>query len=66
MHGGTKNTIGVIDVVRLIYGDSIDLCHRIDKETSGCLVLSKNKKSNKWFNKLLLEKKIKKEIYSNS
>ena len=61
VHGGTKNTIGVIDVVRLIYGDSIDLCHRIDKETSGCLVLSKNKKSNKWFNKLLLEKKIKKK-----
>ena len=61
VHGGTKNTIGVIDVARLIYGDSIDLCHRIDKETSGCLVLSKNKKSNKWFNKLLLEKKIKKK-----
>ena len=35
--------------------------HRIDKETSGCLVLSKNKKSNKWFNKLLLDKKIKKK-----
>ena len=45
----------------MLYGNSIDLCHRIDKETSGCLVLSKNKKSNKWFNKLLLEKKIKKK-----
>ena len=45
----------------MLYGNSIDLCHRIDKETSGCLVLSKNKKSNKWFNKLLLDKKIKKK-----
>ena len=61
VHGGTKNNIGIIDVVRSIYDDSIDLCHRIDKETSGCLVLSKNKKSNKWFNKLLLDKKIKKK-----
>src|SRR6056300_1236082 len=61
VHGGTKNNIGVIDVIRLLYGNSIDLCHRIDKETSGCLVLSKNKKSNKWFNKLLLDKKIKKK-----
>ena len=60
VHGGTKNNIGIIDVVRSMYDDSIDLCHRIDKETSGCLVLSKNKKSNKWFNKLLLDKKIKK------
>ena len=61
VHGGTKNNIGVIDVIRLLYGNSIDLCHRIDKETSGCLVLSKNKKSNKWFNKLLLDKQIKKK-----
>ena len=61
VHGGTKNNIGIIDVVRSIYDDSIDLCHRIDKETSGCLVLSKNKKSNKWFNKLLQDKKIKKK-----
>ena len=61
VHGGTKNNIGIIDVVRSIYDDSIDLCHRIDKETSGCLVLSKNKKSNKWFNKLLMDKKIKKK-----
>ena len=61
VHGGTKNNIGIIDVVRSIYDNSIDLCHRIDKETSGCLVLSKNKKSNKWFNKLLLDKKIKKK-----
>jgi 23S rRNA pseudouridine955/2504/2580 synthase len=61
VHGGTRNNIGIIDVVRSIYDDSVDLCHRIDKETSGCLVLSKNKKSNKWFNKLLKDKKIKKK-----
>ena len=61
VHGGTKNSIGIIDIIRSTHSDSIDLCHRIDKETSGCLVLSKNKKSNKWFNKLLIDKKIKKK-----
>jgi len=61
VHGGTKNSIGIIDIIRSTHSDTIDLCHRIDKETSGCLVLSKNKKSNKWFNKLLIDKKIKKK-----
>ena len=61
VHGGTKNSIGIIDIIRSIHSDTIDLCHRIDKETSGCLVLSKNKKSNKWFNKSLIDKKIKKK-----
>ena len=61
VHGGTKNSIGIIDIIRSTHSDTIDLWHRIDKETSGCLVLSKNKKSNKWFNKLLIDKKIKKK-----
>ena len=61
VHGGTKNSIGIIDIIRSTHSDTIDLCHRIDKETSGCLVLSKNKKSNKWFNNLLIDKKIKKK-----
>lgn len=40
--------------------DSIDLCHRIDKETSGCLVISKNKKSNRHFNEQLVLKRVNK------
>ena len=61
VHGGTKNTIGVISVMRHLFSDSIDLCHRIDKNTSGCLVLSKNKTSNKHFNEELKKKTIKKK-----
>lgn len=37
----------VIDVVRMLYPQAdIDLCHRLDKQTSGVLVLTKNKKTN--------------------
>ncbi len=50
VHGGTDNSFGVIDVLRQMFDDSIDLCHRIDKYTSGCLVLSKNKLLNRHFN----------------
>ena len=34
-------------------GEDIDLCHRLDKDTSGCIVISKNKLFLSHFNKLL-------------
>ncbi|MDB4661111.1 RluA family pseudouridine synthase [Gammaproteobacteria bacterium] len=61
VHSGSKNNYGIIDIARDIYGNALDLCHRIDKETSGCLVLSKNKQSNKWFNEQLVTNKVKKK-----
>jgi len=61
VHGGTDNSYGVIDVFRQMFDDSIDLCHRIDKETSGCLVLSKNKLSNRHFNTALVAKSVTKK-----
>ena len=60
VHGGTDNKYGVISIMRSIYNQSIDLCHRIDKETSGCLVFSKNKKSAKYFYEQLTAKKVNK------
>ena len=56
VHGGTKNINGIIDYVQAMYdqyrqrstpGSSLPwfnfkLCHRLDKNTSGCLVLAKN------------------------
>ena len=60
VHGGTDNKFGVISIMRSIFGHSIDLCHRIDKETSGCLVFSKNKKSSKHFYEQLTGRKVNK------
>ena len=60
VHGGTKNYIGIIDLARKKYGKEIDLCHRLDKDTTGCLVLAKNKKSVKHFNESLKNQNISK------
>ena len=60
VHGGTNSPNGVISILRSFMDDSIDLCHRIDKETSGCLVISKNKKSNRHFNEQLVLKRVNK------
>ena len=44
VHSGTNNQFGLIDIARATFPSlEIDLCHRIDKSTSGCLLLSKNK-----------------------
>ena len=40
VHGGTDNKFGLITIMRDMFSEKIDLCHRIDKETSGCLVFS--------------------------
>ena len=60
VNGGTKNIIGLIDIIRDKYGKNIDLCHRIDKNTTGCLVFGKNKKAVKFFNNLLIDNNVKK------
>ncbi len=62
VHGGSGQTFSLIDGARSIYSSNdIDLCHRLDKETSGCIVLSKNKLFLKHFNALLRTKKITKK-----
>ena len=43
VHGGSGLAWGVVDVVRQLYPYlSIDLVHRLDRDTSGCLVLACN------------------------
>ena len=60
VHGGSKNIIGLIDIIREKYGKNIDLCHRIDKNTTGCLVFGEHKKAVKFFNNLLIDNNVKK------
>ena len=52
VHSGTGQSHGVIDLARAYYGNpDLQLVHRLDKETSGCLVLAKESQALK----LLLE-----------
>ena len=54
VHSGTKNQFGLIDIARAKFSTlEIDLCHRIDKSTSGCVLLSKNKRFLRHFHKQL-------------
>ena len=64
VHGGTKNNIGLIDIFRKKFNKDLDLCHRLDKNTTGCLVLAKNKKSVLHFNKLLKDQNITKKYHA--
>ena len=43
-HGGSKLKFGVIETIRQVKRDEkrIDLVHRLDRATSGCLILAKN------------------------
>ncbi len=47
VHSGTKSGYGLIDVIRHVRNDCerIDLLHRLDKDTSGCIIFTKNLKS---------------------
>ena len=45
VHGGSKVSYGVIEIVRALYPDikGLQLAHRLDRETSGCLVIAKDR-----------------------
>lgn len=44
-HGGSGNDFGAIEIMRQSRGASqtLELIHRLDKETSGCLMMAKNR-----------------------
>jgi len=46
VHGGSELKFGIIEAIRQRYPDQFfELVHRLDRETSGCLVLAKNRDS---------------------
>lgn len=43
VHGGSGVRWGVIDALRVIFSEeSVELAHRLDRETSGCLLVARN------------------------
>jgi 23S rRNA pseudouridine955/2504/2580 synthase len=46
VHGGSELKFGIIEAMRaLVPGQYFELVHRLDRETSGCLVLARNRKT---------------------
>ncbi|ORU90702.1 MAG: 23S rRNA pseudouridylate synthase [Cycloclasticus sp. symbiont of Poecilosclerida sp. M] len=62
VHGGTGHQHGVIDALRALRGDDmyLELVHRLDKATSGCLLVSKNRKMLNALQTLLRNRRVNK------
>ncbi|MGY0399664.1 MAG: pseudouridine synthase, partial [Ostreibacterium sp.] len=62
VHGGSKNEFGIIDIIRQAFPDQgWELCHRLDKETSGCLVLARSRQALNEFQQLSMTGNIHKQ-----
>lgn len=61
VHGGSGISWGIIEAFRSLYPTyKLELVHRLDKETSGCLLIAKNRKTLVQLHALLRENKLKK------
>ena len=58
-HAGSRQSYGVIEIFRAIGGEyqSLELAHRLDKDTSGCLILAKNIPTLRKLQKCLQDKR---------
>ncbi len=62
VHGGTGINSGVIEGLRMLRPDSrfLELAHRLDKDTSGCLLVAKKRSALKVLHELFRNNEIKK------
>ncbi|EKD55290.1 MAG: hypothetical protein ACD_60C00017G0007 [uncultured bacterium] len=60
VHGGTQVNIGIIEALRSMYPElpHLELAHRLDSDTSGCLVLAKKRSILRELHGLLREGKV--------
>ncbi|MDB6095762.1 MAG: rRNA pseudouridylate synthase [Francisellaceae bacterium] len=63
VHGGSGLSFGVIEALRQVYPQhkNLELVHRLDKETSGCLMIAKKRSMLKLLHEMLRVGQIKKE-----
>lgn len=66
VHGGSGLSLGVIEAMRKIRPDIryLELVHRLDKETSGCLLLAKKRSALRALHALLETKAIQKTYWA--
>lgn len=61
VHGGSGLSFGLIELVRHVRAHKeLELAHRLDKDTSGILVLAKRRAGLRWFHEQLREGKVRK------
>lgn len=66
VHGGSGLSLGVIEALRKIRTDLsyLELVHRLDKDTSGCLVLAKKRSSLRAIQALLESREVQKVYWA--
>ena len=64
--GGSKINFSIDDIIKEFNaeGSKLRLVHRLDKETSGIMMLALNIQSSRYFHSLFLNRKIKKTYYA--
>ena len=63
VHAGSGSHVGVIELLRELFhrDDGLNLAHRLDKETSGCLMIAKDVPMLRQLNRALQTGEVKKE-----
>lgn len=66
VHGGSRVKLGIIEIMRDMFPKSphLELAHRLDADTSGCLVLAKKRSTLKELHELLREGQLSKIYYA--
>lgn len=66
VHGGSGLSYGVIEALRILRQDveNLELVHRLDRETSGCLMIAKRRSTLKWLHELLRTGQIEKRYWA--
>ncbi len=59
VHGGSGVNLGLIEALRQLpeYSGFLELVHRLDKETSGCIMIARKRSTLRWLQSLLRERK---------
>lgn len=62
VHGGNDVKLGIIEALRALYPKTtqLELVHRLDRDTSGCLMIAKKRSMLRKLHELLRESKVKK------
>src|SRR5246127_2346628 len=56
VHGGSGLSFGVIETLRTLRPDeSLELVHRLDRDTSGCLLVARDAATLRWLHALMRE-----------
>lgn len=66
VHGGSGLSFGVIEALRILRPDCphLELVHRLDRETSGCLMIAKRRSTLRWLHELLRTGQIEKRYWA--